>query len=480
MWTPRTASFHTTTARWLPWIVACLVVAAVWITARRETNGGDDPIDELLAKAADDPRRVGPILLARARENWDEVRPHIPGMLSDDDPVVRVLGVRAIGEHREALWLAALVPRAGDVDWRVRRAAFEAMARFAPIDDMPARDTPVDLREETLLAWLGRGALPAREPVESALCELYAQPAHVVFGGELIARCAVCHEGPATSADVSAAQCAQCHADIHAQWSASAHANSLTHLHPATIDPATRELALFDFGDRRGMDCTACHLIESPRDEPMDDMCAFLFTPRRSDTAGCADCHVAETEQWRRWGTGDRPHRIDWPPGQIVMEQSDTARSCTDCHMPAQTGDDAAAFASHTWAARRDPAVLRSGIDVDWLPARGDDPAHQPVLVLTNLAGHDMPTGSRRRAVDLTIAVDGGPPGRLLRLTPLRAGHSDDDSSPALSPGEQRIISLDLPADARSVAYQLIYVRNRFGPDGYSVAFDHGNLPITP
>ncbi len=83
-------------------------------------------------------------------------------------------------------------------------------------------------------------------------------------------------------------------------------------------------------------------------------------------------------------------------------------------------------------------------------------------------AGHNYPTGTTRRALHLYKQLDDEPE----RLTATLADTPPDveDSSitgPTLAPGEVR--KINLPGRSTHVRARLVYARNRFQPDAYSV-----------
>jgi len=123
--------------------------------------------------------------------------------------------------------------------------------------------------------------------------------------------------------------------------------------------------------------------------------------------------------------------------------------------------------ASHRLTARRDPDLLRSGLHIELRP--GESSAEQRIvhLVVTNLAGHDYPTGSSHRAV--TIHGEFGP---AEDEAVLLATFSPRGASTALRPGESRTIKVALPEGADWVRCSAVYIRNQF--DSQAV-----RIPIT-
>lgn len=382
----------------MPWFVALLVAAALLMLTRPFTRDAGD-------RAAN---------------------------VFGDDPLQRVAAC-------ESASVAQLVALASDTDWRVRAAAYAALDRVAPIEDVPMRDTPMAEREVVLLDWLLRN-----EPdLLADLCEVYAHAPFAEYDDTLVAACLRCHVGPEPTPVLAAGRCASCHQGVHDQWIGTAHAQSLSHLRLRTVDHETRQPVWYDFGDRTGMSCVACH-------EPAGDHAQCLATFR---TVSCAECHGVGEAQWRQWIAGPRPALADWPPGSMTFDTGPDAPSCVSCHMKDN---------QHLWASRRDPDFLRSGVD---LRIRHDaDGGWQ--LVLTNLAGHDYPTGTRRRAIEVYLQVDDQPEQLIASLQPRRLPADSDDGEPPLAPGEQRVYPV--PDGAGDVACRLVFVRDRFAEDSYT------------
>ena len=330
----------------------------------------------------------------------------------------------------------------------MRAAAYQALSRLEPIDDMPLRDTPIDQRERIMLTWLDRVA----PGLAGDLCEVYAQPEALRFGRTLVTRCLTCHVGPEPTPTLASKACADCHPAVYDQWKGSAHANSTTHLHLVTIDPVTRQQAMMPFDGQPGLACIACHepvTTHVPiKAGGVDPTCPATFR-----TVSCGGCHRQAQSEWDTWRSEPRYQRATWPPGSIEQALGE-ASACVDCHMHES---------NHTWAARRDPALLRSGIQ---LSITLDD-QDQVVVHLQNLAGHAYPTGTVRRAIALYVQLDDEPE----RLVATLADTSPTTEpatklTPALKPNEQR--RYILPGSPLHITARLVYRRNRFEPDSYT------------
>jgi Cytochrome c554 and c-prime len=354
--------------------------------------------------------------------------------------------------------LPALVARASDADWRVRAAAYSAISRIAPLEEPPLRDTPIDQREKLLLGWLDRHA----PGLADDLCEVYAQADYLRFGKALVERCQVCHAGPRPTPRFADTSCTSCHGQAHRQWAGTAHANSLSHLRLATVDPITRQQGVFDFGQRKGMSCIACHEPQPPS-APVHGTAAVTDTATAGHkstqnawdfkTVACGVCHTQAQSQWQAWRDAPRYRRAAWPPGSVELA-GDEPLGCVDCHMP--NGD-------HLWAARRDIDLLRNGITLKI----SRDPQGRTVLSLRNLAGHAYPTGTIRRGLRLFAQSDDQPERLIVTLAD---GLSNSAEPPrtdtALRPGEERRFLL--AGRPRRVRARLVYLRNRFQTAGYT------------
>ncbi len=135
----------------------------------------------------------------------------------------------------------------------------------------------------------------------------------------------------------------------------------------------------------------------------------------------------------------------------------------------------------HTWAARRDIQFLRSGIDLSVRPIRRSGDQRVAKVVLTNLAGHAYPTATRRRALRLEMDFGSAQTHRTLAtFVPNRLANNDPTVEPALAPGAQRSFSIAIDPNASQLNARLIYVRNRFEPDGYQVEINAAQMALEP
>jgi hypothetical protein len=395
-----------------------------------------------------------------ASKHWPECAPTVHRMLRHANWRVRVAACRILAEPSDPACVGMLFSRAGDADWRVRTAAFDGLWRIEPLPDpIPLRDTPLEERERLLLRWIERYDALAERPILPDLCEWNAEANHLEFAQPLTDRCLACHAGPQPSPYETMDRCASCHADIHDQWSRSAHAQSLSHLKLPTVNPDSRQTEFLGFGNLRGINCTACHRpAASTSLAGREERCPFSFRTPTSET--CAQCHAATYREWKTWRKKEQPRRKNWPPGEIELRPPGDIVGCAKCHMPKAPASKGNNAASHHWSARRSPEFLRSGISVRVIPLAGEKGLQRVRLTLTNLSGHAFPTGSRRRAVRLYA----GEPEKekiITTLSPARLPKPWRDAQPSLAPGEQRSYILTLPPDTDSIRYRLTYCRNQ-------------------
>jgi hypothetical protein len=417
--------------------------------------------------AAGRPEALEEARLAAARD-WTTAAPTLAAMLHHDEPRVRAAACAILAASPDEGRLGMLLPRASDSDWRVRMAAFHALAAAGRFQGEPLRDTPLDEREAILLAWLDAHDAASAAPLGRDLCELYAGDRHVEFGRPLAARCLVCHAGAAPAPFMASETCGNCHGRTYQEWSGSAHAQSLSHLRLATVNPTTREPQQMDFGEVRGIGCRECHRPAAEPSAPIPQdrapttgsnatrtgltACPFRFAADAAASESCARCHASTAAEWRAWLKGPQPRIATWPPGEIQTDRRGDTRTCVDCHMPAgRVSEGKAEEHAHTWAARRDVERLRDGLAVRSEVPRGVS-SPEVRMRLINLSGHAYPTGTRRRAL------------RILVAAPAAAGSAAVYRVPPLAPGEQREFVLPVPGGAATLMIRLQYCRDVTDP----------------
>lgn len=478
-------------APWLLPVLAALLLTVwlVWSGAERATPPAELTVQQLAATITGGDAQAVDRAAAHVADCPEDASPLLAALLNHETWRGRAAACELIARTGDEAWLPALLPRASDTDWRVRAAAFEALHAFHPLahGSLPMQDTPLDAREETFLAWLADRDKAAASPLAPDLCELFAGTAFVEFGRPLAAKCLTCHAGNEPAPFEAGDACRDCHGDIHAQWSRSAHAQSLSHLRLATVDPQTRQSRLMSFGDVRGIGCTECHrpasaaVPASAASAAAPDRCPYTFELRGEPSAPCARCHASVDAQWRTWLDGAQPRPADWPPGQIDIAHRGDTRTCIDCHMPPTGEDDGPQRREHRWAARRDVPLLRHGIAVQPVLVRNDQGKPEVRITLVNLSGHSYPTGTRRRGVRLYAgpASGGGDPPALCTLSPAQPGLPRDGLEPALAPGEQRTVTVASGGGAEKIVYRVRYFRDLLNPEAYSVEILSGTVDLS-
>jgi hypothetical protein len=241
-------------------------------------------------------------------------------------------------------------------------------------------------------------------------------------------------EGDAGSAPVSVPidDCTDCHDEVTAEWSASAHRAAFTndlfqnewHLHgdpwcvrchaPAADASAPAGVAATD-----GISCAVCHVIEgvivssrvsgeAPHDVRAD--------PAFGTEAQCAGHSVAF------------PPSVRVAPGQALQDtisewqRSGAPGACQDCHMPLRGDLDASSVVpsgrphrSHLFPGARDDALLSSSLRVTATARCVNGRTRVELRLEAGAVGHDVPTGDVFRRLEVSAALRARPATRLLR-----------------------------------------------------------------
>gem|GEM_PF-5741408 len=361
--------------------------------------------------------------------------------------------------------LAKLIRRAAHRDYRVRQTVYAKLNSISPWPEaLPHRDTPIAARESQLLAWLTKAnpsikTYPPQEMITlgtQAWCDLFADTSDLQFGPPLRETCFACHAPhlttqALTSFELLAKNCTECHSAVHNSWQRSSHANSLTHLRLNTVNPENREPEALNPTDYTppGLTCTDCHAAVH---ENTNHGCIAVFKPQPLDQA-CSRCHAETAAQWRGWAQSPRYESVQWPPGQIQWIESDTARTCVDCHMPKEL---VGKQSDHRLTARRSPELLRQAADLRVFRSRGTSFGEQGPLVvrLTNLTGHQLPTGTKRHRVTLLVEQADGTQHQLASFI----GASGKGMAPA---DQQTYIVPEAWLEAGPIRIALIYTRDQ-------------------
>ncbi|HTL29252.1 MAG TPA: multiheme c-type cytochrome [Tepidisphaeraceae bacterium] len=405
-------------------------------------------------------------------------------MLVSDDALMRAAACASIGRSHQAQFVVALVPRLSDDDWRVRAAGFEALHDLGQGHigfTEPLRDTPVEDREHTILDALAQWRANHDLPALPRLCEMYPTLTHWLAGPVIAENCLSCH-APSNETRARSIGCASCHREIHTTWDVSAHSFSVSHLPLARVDPQTKQVVLWNYGTRIGIDCVACHTLARDANNatnisPIQPPLAFSrhrFDRTRPASATCAGCHSDTQAEWETWQSYPRPGRASWPPDTIEWNgPSPTAspiKSCVGCHMQRQPDilGNAPTSSPHGFVTRRNPAFLSDGLAARIEPAFSGASAR---LLLTNLAGHSYPGGTHRRSLRIEVLFNDDPATRHLvaRLKRVDPVPTTQPYQPVLAPGEERGFDLPVRANASSVTCEITYERNGYVDPGYEV-----------
>jgi hypothetical protein len=278
------------------------------------------------------------------------------------------------------------------------------------------------------------------------------------------------------------AACEACHVDVANEWRGSMHAQ-------ADVDPVyrralAREPMAFCRGCHApeadpstdapprlaaiGVGCVTCHrtsgdavLAGPARGERREAPHAIVRDARFASPAACASCHEFDFPDS---AARAHPERMQSTVSEHAASAS-AATACGACHMP--RGADG--HRSHAFAASRDPAMLRSAVNVR--ATRG--PTKVRLHLAPGAAGHAFPTGDLfRRLVVVAEAVGddwavSGEASRALerrfKMSAVSPGHvgrvlvGDD----RVGPRDAQDVELELgdAARGRTIAWRVEYQR---------------------
>jgi len=295
----------------------------------------------------------------------------------------------------------------------------------------------------------------------------------------------------------SPSDCATCHPQVVAEWRASMHAAAFTDpqvRQPTQSDnfrkteclPCHASAPVFAFGieedtrvlaraERRhdGIDCSSCHGLPeggvAASRAGLNGACRPTYRDALASQALCAPCHNQHQthDEWR------------------VSPAAAEGQNCRDCHMERIRREAPSAGAprsgrSHRFLGGRDREFALAGLTMS---REVDHEAGTLTVTLSNdFAGHNLPSDSRNRALDLVVTVsdamgvEAGPidglgvrfPGgekgtaRLRFRNPYR---SSGESSTQIPAGEQRQLVVPFSASARSATVELLYKLEPWIPD---------------
>lgn len=312
--------------------------------------------------------------------------------------------------------------------------------------------------------------------------------------------------------DGSPTTCASCHPAVVDEWRQSMHAAAFTDpqvRHPTQaddfrkteclpchaaapvfesgIEPGSRVLAR---GPRRhdGVDCLSCHGLPEGGvagvRAGLSGACRPTLRVEISTDALCAPCHDQHGthQEWRA------------SPAALA------GQGCRDCHMERVRREGGEAGAprsgrSHRFPGGRDREFALAGVDLD---AQIDAARAALVVELRNaFAGHNLPTDSRNRALDLCVTLfdargaelppvpglgvrhPGGETGtaRLRFRNPYR---SEGAPSTQLAAGASARLDVPLPPEARSALIELFYKLEPWIGDEQAAWTESRTIPIPP
>ena len=289
--------------------------------------------------------------------------------------------------------------------------------------------------------------------------------------------------GPAT--------CLPCHEQVVAEWRDSMHAAAFTDPQVRAPDqaddfrkteclPCHAPRPLFEHGiepgarvlarvERRadGVDCLACHGLPgggvAAVRAGLDGPCRPSLAEALGTHLACAACHD-QHDTHKEW---------------LASPAAAAGRDCADCHMPRVNRGGAEAGApragrSHRFPGGRDVDFAAAGFrEETHLQPNADAPEQLVVTLVNEFAGHNLPTDSRNRALDLVVTLLDArgrplppPPGetreawerdgtaRMRFRNPYRSSGAPSTQLPA---GESAVLTVDIPPAAVRAQVDVLY-----------------------
>ncbi|MCB9899453.1 MAG: hypothetical protein H6825_15710 [Planctomycetes bacterium] len=295
----------------------------------------------------------------------------------------------------------------------------------------------------------------------------------------------------------SPGSCLPCHAEVVAEWRQSMHSQAFT-------DPQVRAPDQSD--NFRKPECIPCHAAEPIFSYGIEDGTrALARTARRQDGIDCLSCHGLPQGGVASSRTGltaacqpvyeakmqtdslcapchnQHDTHVEWR----ASPAAERGETCFTCHMPPVKRDGSEAGAPR---AGRDHRFL-GGRDHDFAASSftlahelTDDGRQLSVTITNTFAGHNLPTDSRNRALDLVVTLldargaevpkaegvgdrfPGGETGtaRLRFRNPYR---SSGDPTTQIPAGESRTLTLPVPETARKAVIEVFYKLQPWIPD---------------
>lgn len=323
------------------------------------------------------------------------------------------------------------------------------------------------------LAWHGRQ--PAEDPVARFLEQHWAKPlpaqGHVPAGFS------------DQEASLAPADCAQCHADQHRDWSTSLHSHTMGSgilwqaraLPPAEIAkcldchaPLAEQKALLamELGwpgapatpppayvppdlHRQGLVCAACHVRAHQRfgppaaegkpagDAPGLPHGGFVESAAFGDSRFCATCHQFPDDGPALNGKLLENTLKEWQASRHAQE----GRQCQSCHMPERR---------HLWRGIHDPEMVREALSTDFtLDSLEKGRLRVRAVIRNSGAGHFFPTYLVPRVWLRLVLLD--PAGRERNLLAEQVVARDVDvwlteerSDTRIAPDGERVLEVEL------------------------------------
>ncbi len=312
---------------------------------------------------------------------------------------------------------------------------------------------------------------------------------------------------PTGLASLSAAQCAACHAEIHAEWAVTRHGEAFTdplyqadlahqgepyvcaYCHTPLVEqrptvvsgirlfwpslvaaeaPNPRYVEGFE---REGVTCATCHMRGGAMvaSHEVDSPHATRADPGFASVEMCRPCHSLDIT------FGTKLVR----PIQDTFEEWEAYRAaggdqtCIDCHMPRveprsmALDRPARPGRSHALRGPRDVAFLRTGVVIEGSAIEASAGAVRARLTIFNGSGHRIPTAEPQRRVEVVLeALDEAGAAlassreviqRAVQMPAMREEVGDDTT---LKPRERRQLALEVqaPPGARRARLRVIYV----------------------
>ncbi|MED5330156.1 MAG: multiheme c-type cytochrome [Planctomycetota bacterium] len=286
--------------------------------------------------------------------------------------------------------------------------------------------------------------------------------------------------------------CLPCHRQVVDEWEESMHARSFTDPQvrargqtdnfskteclpchaPADIfrhgiEEGSRVLARVE-QRLNGVDCVSCHRTASGMAASragLNGLCQPTYQPALSTHLLCAGCHDQHNTH-QEW---------------LASPAFQAGEDCMSCHMPRvnRSGTEVGAprsGRSHRFLGGRDREFALSGLE---LTHHIDQANGVLVVSLENtFAGHNLPTDSRNRAIDLVVTLfdSRGEPlhkavteagrtegtARLRFRNPYRSAGQPNTQIP---PGETRTLTVDLSPEVHRATIKVLYTLEPYIPD---------------